>query len=73
MYKHCQSLYYIDAIDLFECDDVREITIQREQYGGTVHLYIGNRIASYVITFMPSTITYRVYKCHKDNIIICIE
>jgi hypothetical protein len=36
---------------------VNEITIQREQYGGTVHIFIGNRTASYVITFTPSTIT----------------
>jgi hypothetical protein len=33
MYKHYQSLYYIDTFDLFEGDDARAITIQREQYG----------------------------------------
>jgi hypothetical protein len=26
---------------LFECVDARAITIQREQYVGTVHLFIG--------------------------------
>jgi hypothetical protein len=28
---------------LFEGVDVRAITIQREQYSGTVHLFIGTR------------------------------
>ena len=41
MYKHYQSLYYIDTFGLFEGDDARAITIQREQYGGIVHLLIG--------------------------------
>jgi hypothetical protein len=41
MYKHYQSVYYIDTFDLFEGDDARAITIQREQYGGIVHLLIG--------------------------------
>jgi hypothetical protein len=65
--------YYIDTFGLVEGNDMRAITIQREQYGGTVHLFIGNCIALYVITFMPSTIIYRVYKCHGDNIVICIQ
>jgi hypothetical protein len=73
MYKHCQSLYYIDIFGLFEGDDARVITIQREQYGGIVHLFIGNHTSSYVIAFMPTTITYRVYKCHQDSIVICIK
>jgi hypothetical protein len=73
MNKQCQSLYYIDIFGLFEGDDARAITIHREQYGGTVHLFIGKSIASYVITFMPSTIANRVYKCHKDNIVICTQ
>jgi hypothetical protein len=73
MYKRCQSLYYIDTFGLFEGDDARRITIQRDQYGGTVHLFIGNHTTLYVITFMPTTITYRVYKCHKDKIVICIQ
>jgi hypothetical protein len=60
MYKHCQNLYYNDTFGLFEGDDARAITIQREQYEGTVHLFIGNRKGSYAITFMPSTIAYKV-------------
>jgi hypothetical protein len=34
MYKHYQSLYYIDTFDLFEGDGASAITIQREQFGG---------------------------------------
>jgi hypothetical protein len=30
------------------------IPIQCEQYDGTVHLFIDNRVASYDVTFMPS-------------------
>jgi hypothetical protein len=53
---------YIDTFGLYEGDDARAITIQREQYGGTVHLFIGNGKGSYAISFMPSTITHRIYK-----------
>jgi hypothetical protein len=60
--KHNQNLYYIDTFDLFKGDGARAITIQREQYEGTIHLFIGNRKGSCAITFMPSTITYRVCK-----------
>jgi hypothetical protein len=34
------------------------ITIQREQYGGTVHLFIGKRRSSSKSTFMSLTFTY---------------
>jgi hypothetical protein len=57
----------IDTFDLFECVDAKAITIQREQYGDTVHLFIGNRKAFCVITFIPSTITYRVYKMSQGQ------
>jgi hypothetical protein len=57
----------IDTFNLFEGDDARAITIQREQYEGTVHLFIGNRNGSYAITFMPSIITYRVYKMSQGQ------
>jgi hypothetical protein len=33
MYKHHQNLHYIDTFGLFEGDDARAITTQREQYG----------------------------------------
>jgi hypothetical protein len=33
---------------------MKAIPIPHEQYGGTVHLFIGNRAASYDVTFMPS-------------------
>jgi hypothetical protein len=45
----------------------KAITIQREQYAGTVHLFIGDRKALCVITFMPSTIKYRVYKMSQGQ------
>jgi hypothetical protein len=44
MNKYPQYLYYIDTIGLPEGEnvsDARVITIQREQYGVTVHLFIG--------------------------------
>jgi hypothetical protein len=59
MYKHYQSLYYIYTFGLFEGDDARAITIWREQYGGIVHLFIGNHKALYVITFMPQQLHTR--------------
>jgi hypothetical protein len=64
MYRHYQNIYYIDTFGLFEGDDARAITVQREQYPrkGTVHLFTGNRKGLRTITFMPSTITYRVYR-----------
>jgi hypothetical protein len=34
-------MYYIDTFSLLEGVDVRVIKIQREQYGSTVHLFIG--------------------------------
>jgi hypothetical protein len=36
-------MYYIDTFGLLEGVDTRVITIQREQYGATVHLFIGTR------------------------------
>jgi hypothetical protein len=62
-----QRLCYNDTFGLFEGNNVRTITIQREQYGGTVHLFIGNRKALCVITSMPSTITYKVYKMSQGQ------
>jgi hypothetical protein len=38
--------------------DVRVITSQREQYGGTVHLFIGTGHSLWDITFMPFTKDY---------------
>jgi hypothetical protein len=36
----------------------RDITIQREQYGGTVHLFIGARRSPDTIIFISLTFTY---------------
>jgi hypothetical protein len=73
MYGYYQSLYCIDTSVLLEGNGASTIIIQREQYGGTVHLFIGNCTTSYVITFIPSTITYKVYKCHRVCIVICTQ
>jgi hypothetical protein len=42
---------------LFEGVDARAITIQREQYGGTVHLFIGTGCSPSKNTFMTLTCT----------------
>jgi hypothetical protein len=55
MYKHHKSLCYIVTFGLFEGDDTRIITIQREQYGGTVHLFTGKGRNPSKNTFMTST------------------
>jgi hypothetical protein len=39
--------------------DVQMNTSQREQYGVTVHLFIGTGRSSVEITFMPSTSNYK--------------
>jgi hypothetical protein len=53
-------LFYIDTFGLLEGVDARErereITIQREQYGATVHLFIGARRGPGKITFMTFNI-----------------
>jgi hypothetical protein len=48
-------LYYIDTFGLFEDVDARAITIQREQYGATVHLFIGMGRNPSKSTFVSST------------------
>jgi hypothetical protein len=46
-------LHYIDTFGLFEGADARVIIIQREQYGGTVHLFIGTEV---LFTYLSSVI-----------------
>jgi hypothetical protein len=49
---------YLRFIRRQECkDDEREITIQHEQYGGSVHLFIGAGHSPDIITFMSLTFT----------------
>jgi hypothetical protein len=53
-------LYYIDTFGLSEgenVNDARAITMQREQYGVTVHLFIGTGRSPDKITFMSLTFT----------------
>jgi hypothetical protein len=58
MYTHYQNLYYNDTFGLFEGDDVRAVTIEREQYEGTVHLFISIGHSPSKNTFMTSAYTY---------------
>jgi hypothetical protein len=61
-------IYYIGTFDLLEGENESAISILREQYEDTVHIFIGNHTSSYVITFTPSIITYKVYKCHRTTL-----
>jgi hypothetical protein len=40
---------------------------------GTIHLFIGNHITSYKITFIPSRLTHKIYKWYGDNIAFCLQ
>jgi hypothetical protein len=51
------SAFAPTTFDLFEDVDARAITIQREQYGGIVHLFIGTRCNPSKNTFMTLTCT----------------
>jgi hypothetical protein len=52
-----KNLYYIDTFGLLEGVDVRVITIQREHYSDTVHLFIGTGRSPGESIFMSLTIT----------------
>jgi hypothetical protein len=63
-HKHKQTsmifilLCYLRLVRRWKCEsDVRVITIQREQYGVIVHLFIGTGRSPDKITFMPLTST----------------
>ena len=51
-------MYYIDTFSVLEGADVRVITIQREQYGATVHLFIGTGRSLGKSAFMSPIFTY---------------
>jgi hypothetical protein len=51
-------MYYIDTFGLLECLDVRGITIQREQCGATIHLFIGMGRSPSKSAFMSLIFTY---------------
>jgi hypothetical protein len=48
----------LKCFGLFEGVDARVITIQREQYGATVHLFIGTGRSLGKSTFISLTFTY---------------
>jgi hypothetical protein len=58
MHKYLRNLYYNDAFGLLEGVDARDITNQREQYGATVHLFIGTGRSSGKGTFLSPIFTY---------------
>jgi hypothetical protein len=60
MNRCSQYSYFIDTFGLTEgekVNDARAITMQREQYGVTVHLFIGTGRSPDKITFMSLTFT----------------
>ena len=48
-----QNLYYTDTFSLFEGVDARAITIQHEQYGAIVYLFIGRDTARVKVHLCP--------------------
>ena len=63
MNKCSQYLYFIDTFGSIEGENVRDaraITMQREQYGGTVHLFIDTGRSLWRITIMPFTKVYNI-------------
>jgi hypothetical protein len=61
MNRCSQYLYIIDTFGLTEGENVGDagvITIQREQYRGTVHLFIGTRRSPDEITSMSLITIY---------------
>jgi hypothetical protein len=62
MDKYSQYLYYIDTFGLPEGEKcksgARAITIQREQYGGTIHLFIDTGRSPDKVTSMSLLTNY---------------
>jgi hypothetical protein len=54
----------LDKRQKYKCD-ARASTIQREQYGGTVHLFIGTGRSLCKITFMPFMLTIDLRTIHR--------
>jgi hypothetical protein len=63
----------MDTFDLFEGVDARAITIQREQYMGTIHLFIGTRRSPSKNIFMTLTCTHNRNINHQGltSIFLC--
>jgi hypothetical protein len=59
LYKNInRNNYYIDTFGLSEGLDVRVITIQRDQYGAIVHLFIGTGRSPGKNTFVSPVFIY---------------
>jgi hypothetical protein len=54
------NINYIDTFGLPKGEDARVITNQREQYGVTVHLFIGTGRSPGKITFMTLNIYLQI-------------
>jgi hypothetical protein len=65
--KLIHNAYYIDSFGFLEGKGMNANPIQRPPYGGTVHIFMGNRTASYDITFIPLKIIYKVYKMSQGQ------
>jgi hypothetical protein len=51
--KLIRNAYCADAFGLLEGKGVNAISIQRSPYGGTVHLFIGNRTVRTILHSCP--------------------
>jgi hypothetical protein len=69
MSKCSQYLYFIDTFGLTEGENVSDagaITMQREQYGVTVHLFIGAGRSPCKIIFMSRYLLLIIKQAIKD-------
>jgi hypothetical protein len=63
--------WYLRLVGRWGCkNDARVIKIQREQYGGTVHLFIGTRRSPGIITSLPSNTCLQVTKTNKAYLVL---
>jgi hypothetical protein len=60
-----KSTFVLTEGKKYNCDAKASIS-QREQYGGTVHLFIGTGHSLWEIIIMPFTFTIGLYKIYED-------
>jgi hypothetical protein len=61
---------YVGPITWLGCDSEKVNTIQREQYGGTVHLFIGTGHSPSEITSMPLNICLQAIQTNKVYLVL---
>jgi hypothetical protein len=64
--KVIPNVHYICTFGLLEGKSVNKFPIQRPQYGGTVHLFIGKEHSPRKSTFMTLICTYYPNRSIKD-------